>query len=317
MEKVVYKKYGGPEQLIYVSDDKSLESKTGKIRITHSSVTIADRRIRKADPWAARLYFGLFRPRIQVLGGTFSGIIEEPSSYFPDFKKGDRVFGLTDMRFGAYASEKPIRKKDVLLKIPDQLSAEEAVTIPFGASTASYFLLSSEPKIGQSFLIIGASGAVGLAAVQLAVYLGLRVTAACSPRYFEQMKQLGADEVVDSRQEFTPGTKFDVVMDTNAILPLEKGCDLVQKGGVYLGVSATFGEMFRNKSVAKKKGIRAVTGVEKRTDAVTNLWYRAVQETSLKGFVAHIFPLQKTREAHEMAEKASKCGSIVVQVRKE
>ena len=99
---------------------------------------------------------------------------------------------------------------------PDSLSWEEAVAIPFGANTALYFLRDlGKIQAGQELLIIGASGSIGSAGVQLAKHFGATVTAVCSGANVELVKSLGADKVIDyTKEDFTKNAEtYDLIFD--------------------------------------------------------------------------------------------------------
>src|SRR4029079_12096049 len=98
----------------------------------------------------------------------------------------------------------------------DSLSWEQAVALPFGANTALYYLRDlGKIRAGQELLIIGASGAIGSAGVQLAKHFGARVTGVCSGANVQLVKALGADSVIDyTREDFTKsGRTYDVIFD--------------------------------------------------------------------------------------------------------
>src|SRR4051794_949838 len=162
MKAIVYTKYGSPDVLQLKEVDKPIPKDNEiMLRIFATSANSGDVRLRKADPWAVRLFFGLTKPRINILGGFLSGEIEAVGKSVTKFKTGDKVFGATGMGFGAYAEYKCLPENGIFAIKPNNINHKEAATISFGATAALYFLKKANIKSGQKVLIYGASGAVG------------------------------------------------------------------------------------------------------------------------------------------------------------
>lgn len=205
MKAVVYNQYGPPAVLqlkevpMPTPGDREV-----RIKIRATAANSGDSRLRKADPFGVRLFFGLLKPNRNILGGVFSGEIESVGKDVTLYKVGDEVFGATGMSFGAYGEYKCLPEDGIFSIKPGKLTHTEAAVIPFGGTTALHFLKKANIQKGQKVLILGASGAVGTAAVQLAAYLGAEVTGVCSPSSMELVKSLGAKKVIDyTREDFT------------------------------------------------------------------------------------------------------------------
>ena len=196
MKTVVCTKYGTPEvlQLKEIEKPKPKDNEV-LIKVYATTAHIGDTRIRRAYPFLARLVFGLFNPKKNlILGMEISGEVESVGKNVNSFKKGDKVFALTGFDLGGYAEykclpekskEKTIEKKGLVTPKPENLSYNEAAAIPAGGLTALKNLQKAKIREGQKILINGASGSLGTFAIQLAKYYGAEVTAVCSSENFE------------------------------------------------------------------------------------------------------------------------------------
>jgi NADPH2:quinone reductase len=120
---------------------------------------------------------------------------------------------------------------------PDSLSWEEAVAIPFGANTALYYLRDlGEIQAGQKLLILGASGSIGSAGVQLAKHFGATVIAVCSGANVEMVKSLGADKVIDyTKEDFTKnGETHDLIFDVVGATTFDRCQNSLKPKGIFL-----------------------------------------------------------------------------------
>ena len=168
-----------------------------RVRVIASSVTSGDTRIRGFKGaglfWLPlRLMMGLFRPRQQVPGMDYSGIVDEVDPSVTEFKTGDEVYGISLNR--ANAEYLTVSATSAICLKPQLLSFQEAASLPFGGLSALVFLRDiAKAHPGERLLVYGASGAVGTALVQIGKAMGLLVTAICSRRNRDLVESLGAD----------------------------------------------------------------------------------------------------------------------------
>lgn len=243
MKAMVYRQYGSPE-VLHIEEVAKPTPKDDEvlIKVIATSVVAGDWRMRKADPFLARIFNGLFRPKkINILGFECSGVIEGVGKQVKKFKQGDPVFAYTGMNFGGYAEYKCIpetgdTKRGLVALKPNNYSYQESAVIPLGSLTALTFLRGKgNIQPGQAVLIYGASGSVGSYAVQLAKHFGAEVTGVCSTGNLEMVKDLGADHVIDyTKDDFTQYQhSYDIIFDTVFKLPHSLRKKLLKKNGKY------------------------------------------------------------------------------------
>jgi len=165
MKAIVFNAYGSPEVLKLEEVEKP-QPKEGQalIRIHATTVTRADCELRRFDfsGWISlplRLWFGVLKPRIRILGQEFAGEVEAVGTGTTSFRPGDRIFGTTGFGPGAYAEYICLGGRadgSILASMPANLSYLEAAAVPYGASEALRFLRKGNLLAGQKVLIIGA-----------------------------------------------------------------------------------------------------------------------------------------------------------------
>lgn len=317
MKAAVYAQYGAPEVLqIKTVAKPSPKHNEILIKIHATAVNSADIRLRKADPFAVRFIFGLFKPKKQVLGGMLSGEVEAVGKSVTTFKVGDQVFGATQLLFGAHAEYICLPETGALALKPHNLTHEAAAALPFGGMTALHFLQKANVQPGQKVLIYGASGAVGSMAVQLAKYFGAEVTGVCSTANLEMVKALGADHVIDYTQtDFArAGQQYDVVYETVNKATVAACVAVLKKGGVLILGAAMPGEMLQGAWASATGKIKVIGGVSDETLEKVRLLRELAEAGKLKAVIDREFTLDQMVEAHRYVEQGHKKGNVVVRV---
>ena len=165
------------------------------------------------EPYLMRILgFGFRAPSFPVPGTNFAGVVEAVGPGVREYQPGDEVYGATRGTFAEYA----VAATGKIAPKPSQLSFEQAAVLPYPTFVAMQALRDhGRVQSGQRVLVVGASGAVGTIAVQIAVAYGATVTGVCSGEQAALVRSLGAGDVIDYRtQDLADGSRrFDVVLD--------------------------------------------------------------------------------------------------------
>ena len=193
MQAVYFEKFGAPDVLKYGEmPEPACGSSQVVVEVKAASINPVDYKIVEGEGLPLPL-FGKF-PRIP--GSDFAGVVLKTGSSVTHVKPGDKVYGISTSFFGGPGShaQKVVTNKRVVRKIPAGLTIETMSAIPVGALTALNGLRQCGELKGKTILLTGASGGVGLFALQLAKYFGAHVTTICSAKNVPLVRRLGADE---------------------------------------------------------------------------------------------------------------------------
>ena len=218
MKAIVRETYGPPD-VLHLADVPVPTLRDGDVlvRVRAASANAGDWHLLRGTPFPFRLVAGLRIPKFKIIGTDVAGHVEAVGRNVTQFRPGDEVFGeLSRCGFGAYAEFAVAPEKALALK-PANLSFEESATLPTAGCTALQGLRKGRIERAQRVLINGASGGVGLFAVQIAKTFGTEVTAVCSTRNVDVVRSIGADHVIDyTKDDFaTHGQRYDLILAAN------------------------------------------------------------------------------------------------------
>jgi len=322
MKAIVYSKYGPPEVLQLKEVEKPVPKDNEiLIKIFATTVTSGDCRMRRADPFAIRVFNGLTRPKkATILGNEFSGEIEGLGKNVKLFRKGDQVFGQAGMSLGANAEYICLSEDGTIALKPDNLTYEESAVIPFGGNTALHFLRKGNISNGQKVLIYGSSGSLGTAAIQLARYFGAEVTGVCSTANAVLVKSLGADKVIDyTKEDFTKnGQAYDIIFDTTGKSPFSGCLKSLKQNGIYLrAVHMALSSNVRGLWTSMTSSKKVIGGVA--TELKENLVFlrELIEAGKLKPVIDRRYPFEQIAEAHRYVDQGHKKGNVAITVHRQ
>jgi len=247
MKAAICTSYGSPEVLQIQEILKPIPKDSEiLVKIMASAVNSGDVRVRSLNVKGIlkvimRLVLGISKPRKPVLGTVFSGVVESIGSKVSKFKVGNKVFGMTGFSFGTHTEYIAINQNNNILEMPQNASFEDAASIVFGGQTALYYLSKSKIayKKNAKVLILGATGSVGSAAVQIAKYYNAHVTAVCSADGEKMVSELGVTDVIlYDKQDFSQHSgRFDIIFDAVGKYSKKQCRHLLNSSGVYVSVS--------------------------------------------------------------------------------
>ncbi len=303
MRAVICTQYGGPEVLKLQEVSKPIPKDNQiLIRIVATAVNSADVRVRSLDVKGVmkvimRLVLGISKPRKPILGTVFSGVVETTGRKVSKFKAGDKVFGMTGFNFSTYAEYLVVNEKSKLLEMPINATYEEAAAIIFGGQTAIYFLekakIATEPN--KKILIIGATGSVGTAAIQIAKHYKADITAVCSSEGQNLARELGATNIIlYDKEDYTRHYyKFDIIFDAIGKSSRKKCKKLLSNKGIY-------------KSVSSVNAAETIQQLE--------LLKKLFENGELKAVIDKPFRLENIVEAHRYVDTGRKKGNVVLSI---
>jgi NADPH:quinone reductase-like Zn-dependent oxidoreductase len=326
MRAAVHTSYGPPDVVRIAEVDKPTpRNNQVLVKVHATTVNRTDAGFRAGKPRIVRLFTGLIRPKVAVLGNEFAGEIEAVGRDVTSFLVGNRVFGYSGLqhgsRFGAHAEYLAMPEGGSLATLPANLTYEQAAPSTEGAHYALTMIRTAKIQRGHDVLVYGATGAIGSAAVQLLKRLGAQVTAVCDTEHLELVRGLGADRVIDyTAEDFTKDEqRHDVVLDAVGKSSFFRCRRLLKPGGIYL--SSDGGPLNQNLVLVLISPLVGVFGGKKvlfrvpRDDQEMVRYFKELIESgAFKPLIDRRYRLDQIVEAYRYVETGQKIGNVVISV---
>lgn len=319
MRAIVHTEYGPPEvaKLLEVPKPSPKDNEV-LVKVYSSTVNRTDSGLRSAEYFISRFFTGLFRPKYQILGCEFAGVVEEMGKNVAAFKVGDKIFGFNDKTFGGHGEYLTIAESDAITTIPDGYSFDEAAAFTEGAHYALIDIRAANVKPGQNVLVYGATGAIGSAAVQLLKHFGAIVTAVCGTKHMVLVKSLGADTVIDYQtQDFTQtAIKFEFIFDAVGKSSFGQCKQLLTAKGIY--ISTELGKNAENILFALTTplwgGKKLLFPIPSITKQDVLFLKELVEKGEFKPVIDRTFNLEQIVEAYKYVESGQKIGNVLLKI---
>ena len=290
----------------------------------------------------SKLRNGEFKPILPyrppfILGHDVAGVVVRVGPRVRQFKVGDEVYARPDdFRIGTFAELIAVKEDSVAIK-PKNITMEEAASIPLVGLTAWQALVEkARLKKGQKVFIQAGSGGVGTFAIQLAKHLGATVATTTSAGNMALVKSLGADVVIDYKQDAFEErlNGYDVVLNSQDGKTLAKSLGVLQPGGHLISISGPPDPQFAEDTKAPwlvKQVMRALSWgarrqAQRRKVSYTFLFMKAsgsqlrqitplIESGAIRPVIDKVFPFESTNEAMAYVESGRAKGKVVIKVR--
>lgn len=321
MKAIIYERYGSPD-VMRIAEVPKPEPGEGEvlIRVHATEATKADcelRAFRFAVRWfwlPLRLGMGVFRPRRRVLGTYFAGEVVGLGPGVARLAVGDEVFGGLGLRMGAYGQYVAAPADSTIVTKPANMSFTQAAAVPLGGLNALHFLRLADVKPGETVLVNGAGGSIGLHGVQIAKALGAEVTAVDKPEKEDLVRRMGADHFIDyTQQRFADaGRKFDVVFDMVPNSSFRECMQVLEEHGRYCTGNPRLSVMLRclwtNRFTARRASFAFARETREELEALRAM----IEAGEVCSIVDQVVPMEQVADAHRRVEDETRLGAIVI-----
>lgn len=320
MKAISFTQYGSPDVLKLKEIQKPTPNDNEVLVKVHATtVNRTDCAAVRAIPFFMRLATGVFKPKKQIPGTEFAGVVEAVGYNISSLKVGDRVFGFDDSGLGSHAEYLTVGEDRAVI-IPGSISFKQAAASFEGAHYAINFINKVNLKEGQSVLVNGATGAIGSAAVQLLRNMGVYITAVCDTRNVDLVRSLGANRVIDyTKDDFTKDEKkYSFVFDAVGKSSFFRCISLLKQGGVY--ISSDLGFMAQNLFLPLITSIinpilghkKTIFPMPKDIRRSLKLVKELIEQGKFTAVIDREFPLEQIVAAFKYVEKGHKIGNVVI-----
>jgi len=321
MKAVLYDSYGPPEVLYRGEAPKPVPGhREVLIRVVAVECTKSDCELRGFTfpvKWfwlPLRLALGVFRPRNKILGSYFAGVVEATGKGVTRFRVGDRLFGSSQLRFGAYGEYLALPETCPIVIKPHRISFAEAAAVPLGGLNALHFINRADIQPGQKVLINGAGASIGSHAIQIAKSKAAEVTAVDAAHKRQCLLDLGADHFIDYQsQDFLQlDQRWDVIFNVVAGRSYSACMARLNPGGRLLIANPRLSDFFKARFSKPGDNKRAVVALAPETVEALNALSALIEDGRIRPLLDSIFYHEQAAQAQHRVEKEQRLGCVVL-----
>jgi NADPH:quinone reductase-like Zn-dependent oxidoreductase len=320
MKAIVYTEYGSLDVLRLAEVPKPVAGENEiLVQVRASSVNYGNLAVIKGEPFVARLWSGLLKPKYRIPGGDLAGRVEAVGGNVRRFKPGDEVFGdISGCGFGAFA-EYAVAPANTLALKPANITFEEAAAVPQAALVALQGLRDKGGlRAEQTVLIVGASGGNGTFAVQIAKAFGAEVTGVCGPRNMDLVRSLGADHVIDyTKEDFAKSEQcYDLILAMAGYRSIFDYRQALSARGTYVMVGGSSAQIFQamllGPILSRKGGQKLGNLYHRHSREDLELMKELIEAGKVAPVIDRRYPLPEAAEALRYYGEGHARGKVVI-----
>jgi len=313
MEAAIRTSYGSPE-VLHIEEVNKPTPKDNEIlvRVYAATVNRTDCHLLSGKPFFMRLLAGFPKPRLRTTGTDFAGQVEATGKYVTSFKPGDKVIGFNFMGLQSHAQYLTVTESKAIL-FENNISYAQAAACIEGAFYALSVINKIKPIAGQKALVLGATGAIGSAAVQFLKFYGATITAVCRGEHSERVQSLGAEKIIDYKTEdfTTDNEQYDFVFDAVGKYSFSQCKHLLKEKGVYSS-SGAGANLFLPLVTPLLGGKKVVFAPPKNLKDSLVFILELVAKGNFRPVIDRTYPLDKIAEAFTYVASGEKVGNVVM-----
>ena len=326
MKAAIRNKYGLPKS-IEIQHIPTPKPKPNEllVKVKASTINRTDVAILTGQPFIMRFFTGLFAPKLKSTGTDFAGIVEEVGSNVSNFKVDERVFGFDDQGIGSHREFFTIDANKPISIIPSSYDFNKSAASLEGVHYAFNFLNKVQISAKSKVLLIGGTGAIGSAMIQMVNDIGADLTVVCGTDGIDLVKKLGIEKVIDYQkvdyisENIKDGIKYDFVFDSVGKSSFGKCKAIMTENGIY--TSSELGDNSENifyalftplLSLLKISTQKVIFPIPSNINRSMEFIIKMINQGKFTPLIDRTYPIDQISEAFEYVISGQKLGNVII-----